>query len=205
MKKIVILLVMLLLLVSCSRDVKSEKEEPIEEGTTMSQLVESQNERGETELLIAVHNNDVEVAKELIDQGANVNIQDNISDSPYLYAGAQGRTAILEYMIKNADIDHSVYNRFGGNAIIPAAEKGHLDAVKLLVNVDGEEIDHQNNFGYTALIEAVALTDGSEVFQEIVQVLVDAGANKGLKDNNGKTALDYAIDYGYEEMIKILK
>lgn len=162
------------------------------------------NERNESELLVAVFNNDIDRAIELIDAGANVNLQDNIDDSPYLYAGAQGRTEILEHMLKYADIDFSVVNRFGGNTLIPAAEKGHLDNVKLLVKDDRIDIDFQNNFGYTALIEAVALTDGSEVFQEIVRVLVGAGADIHIQDNSGRTALDYAKEKNYTIILEIL-
>ncbi len=163
------------------------------------------NENNESDLLAAVHNNDVNEALRLINLGANVNLQDKIQDSPYLYAGAQGRTEILEYMLKYADIDFSVVNRFGGNTLIPAAEKGHVDNVKLLVADDRIDLDFQNNFGYTALIEAVALTDGSEVFVEIVKILVDSGADTSIHDNYGKTALDYAISLGYTEIESLLK
>ena len=37
----------------------------------------------------------VEAARELIAAGADVNAMDDISDSPYLYAGAEGRLEIL--------------------------------------------------------------------------------------------------------------
>lgn len=162
------------------------------------------NEKGKNALLIATHNNYVEIAKILIDSGADVNQQDNISDSPYLYAGAQGKTDILAYILKNTTPDISKVNRFGGNALIPAAEKGHLEAVKLLVNEGKEPINFQNNFGYTALIEAVALTNGSQTYQEIIQVLLDNGADKTIRDNRGLTAENYANQLGYIEMSKIL-
>lgn len=163
------------------------------------------NDKGQSPLLIATHKNYVEVAKRLIDAGADINQQDSIQDSPYLYAGAQGKTEILKYMIENAEPNHSVVNRYGGNALIPAAEKGHLENVKILLEDGKADIDHQNNFGYTALIEAVALTDGSELYQKIVQELLNYNANKELRDNRGKTALDYAKEMGYTEMAELLE
>ncbi|MGB6408777.1 MAG: ankyrin repeat domain-containing protein [Planococcus donghaensis] len=163
------------------------------------------NTRKETPLLIATHDNHIEIAKLLIDAGADINQQDDIQDSPYLYAGAQGKTEILTYMIEHAEPDQSIVNRYGGNALIPAAEKGHLNNVKLLLEEGQVNIDHQNNFGYTALIEAVALTDGSEIYQQIVQELVIFNANKELRDNSGKTALDYAKEKNYTAMIKLLE
>lgn len=170
-----------------------------------SYLINETNEKGETPLLIATHKNYIEIAKALINEGADVNKQDVLQDSAYLYAGAQGKTEILAYIIENAKPDHQVYNRYGGNALIPAAEKGHLPNVKLLLADGNVDINHQNNFGYTALIEAVALTDGSKVYQQIVQELLVYNANKELRDDNGMTALDYAKDRGYTEMIELLE
>ena len=97
----------------------------------MAKYIESINENGESELLVAIKNDDVKEAKRLIDLGANVNVQDQQLDSPYLYAGAEGKTEILAYMLEHADIDYTIFNRFGGNALIPASEKGHLENVKL--------------------------------------------------------------------------
>ncbi|WP_342527326.1 ankyrin repeat domain-containing protein [Chryseomicrobium sp. FSL W7-1435] len=163
------------------------------------------NDKGESPLLIATHKNFIDVAKRLIDAGADINQQDHIQDSPYLYAGAQGKTEILKYMIAHAEPNHTVVNRYGGNALIPAAEKGHLENVKVLLQDGKADIDHQNNYGYTALIEAVALTDGSALYQEIVQELLKYSANKELRDNRGKTALDYAKEMGYTEMVQLLE
>lgn len=163
------------------------------------------NHKGESPLLIATHKNYIDVAKRLIDAGADINQQDHLQDSPYLYAGAQGKTEILKYMIVHAEPNHSVVNRYGGNALIPAAEKGHLENVKVFLQDGKADINHQNNYGYTALIEAVALTDGSELYQEIVQELLKYKANKELRDNRGKTALDYAKEKGYTEMVQLLE
>ncbi|MGX7244428.1 ankyrin repeat domain-containing protein [Enterococcus quebecensis] len=166
--------------------------------------IDEVNAQGESPLLIATHQNFIEIAKLLIDRGADINQQDHISDSPYLYAGAQGKTEILRYMLEKQVPDQQKVNRFGGNALIPAAEKGHLENVELLLKDGRANINHQNNYGYTALIEAVALTNGSSVYQQIVKVLLDAGANKELKDNTGRTAEDYARSLGYSEIVIML-
>ena len=168
-------------------------------------LIDEVNDKGETPLLIATHENFIDIAKQLIDAGADINVQDQISDSPYLYAGAQGKTGILAYMLEKQVPDQQKVNRFGGNALIPAAEKGHLENVKLLLKDGRADINHQNNYGYTALIEAVALKDGSEIYQQIVKVLLEGGADKTLKDNTGRTAEDYARSLGYTEMLNTLR
>ena len=163
--------------------------------------LDERNKQGESPLLIATHQNEVAIAQALILAGADVNLQDHIQDSPYLYAGAEGRTEILKVMLAHSHPDQHVYNRYGGNALIPAAEKGHLDNVKLLLADGSVDINHQNNPGYTALIEAVALRDGSKVYVEIVRELLQNGADPSLRDKFGKTAKDYAKELGYQEIL----
>ncbi len=104
-----------------------------------------------------------------------------------------------------AEPDLAVVNRYGGNTLIPASEKGHLKTVKLLLKDGRQNIDFQNNFGYTALIEAVALTDGSKTFQLIVQELMEHGADKHIRDNSNRTAEDYAKELGYTQIQDILE
>lgn len=77
--------------------------------------------------------------------------------------------------------------------------------MKLLLEDGTVDINHQNNYGYTALIEAIALTDGSKVYQDIVAELLKYGADKNLKDNYGKTATDYARELGYGNILKMLE
>lgn len=166
--------------------------------------INERNAQGESPLLIATHENNVALAQLLIDNGADVNLQDHIQDSPYLYAAAQGKTEILRCILQHSKPNQKVYNRFGGNALIPAAEKGHLENVKMLLEDGQVDIDHQNNYGYTALIEAVALRDGSAHYQEIVKTLLQYKANTELRDNNNLTALDYAKQLGYSGMINLL-
>lgn len=185
--------------------VDQQNEQQVQELLAQSTEVDIQNDKGETPLLIATHQNNVAIAKALIDAGAYINKQDAIQDSPYLYAGAQGKTEILAYMLAHREPDQTVVNRYGGNALIPAAEKGHLENVKQLLEDGRADINHQNNFGYTALIEAVALTDGSTLYQDIVAELLKHDANTELRDNNDKTALDYAKEKGYTEIEAMLK
>jgi ankyrin repeat protein len=53
----------------------------------------------------------------------------------------------------------------------------------------GVAIDHVNNLGWTALLEAVILGKGGASHQQIVGLLIDAGANVNLADRDGVTAL----------------
>jgi uncharacterized protein len=116
-----------------------------------------------TALLIATRANKIEVARLLIETGADVNAKDNIRDTPFLYAGAEGRNEILKLILATGKANLADTNRYGGNAIIPASHHGHLETVRILLAA-GIDVNHVNNLGWTALIEAVILGDGGPVY-----------------------------------------
>lgn len=166
--------------------------------------LEVKNKDGETPLMKAVYNQDNELAIALINAGADVNAQDKMLNSPFLYAGAEGNLKIVKEALKHG-ANFGVYNRYGGSALIPAAEKGHLEVVKLLVNTPNFPKDHINNLGWTALLEAVILSDGGTVHVNIIKALIAGGCNVNIADKNGVTSLAHAKKLGYKEMIKVLE
>lgn len=155
-------------------------------------------------LLLATQNNDLKMAQLLVAFGADVNQQDVIKDSPFLYAGATGQTELVKLYLKNG-ARFDVFNRYNGSALIPACEKGHLEVVKLLANTKGFPIDHVNRLGWTALMEAVVLGDGSDTYVEVVQILIDAGCDVNIPDSDGVTALQHARNRGYTGIAKLLE
>lgn len=154
-------------------------------------------------LLLATINQQEEMAKLLVEKGADVNMQSNNQDSPFLYAGASGQTALVKlYLANGARFD--VFNRYNGSALIPACERGHVETVRLLVNTKGYPIDHVNRLGWTALMEAIVLGNGTKKYQEIVQILKDGGANLHIPDRDGITPIQYAKNQGFSEIVTIL-
>jgi hypothetical protein len=156
-----------------------------------------------TPLLIAVQADQAEVARLLIEAGADVNAKDAIEDTPFLYAGAEGRNGILRHILATGKADLKDTNRYGGVALIPAAHHGHPETVRILLET-AIDIDHVNDLGWTALLEAVILGDGGPVYQEIVRLLTDAGA-KPIADRGGRTPLDHARSLGFGEIAAILE
>ncbi|NGY37534.1 hypothetical protein FQU23_008410 [Flavobacterium sp. XN-5] len=166
--------------------------------------LELKNDKGRTALMEAVYKSDNKIAVLLINAGADVNAQDGIKNSPFLYAGAEGNLEIVKMALNNG-ANFKIYNRYGGTALIPAAEKGHLEIVKLLVNTAGFPKDHINNLGWTALLEAVLLSDGGQVHIDIVAALIEGGCDINIADKNGMTPLRLAKKQGYAEMVKLLE
>lgn len=174
----------------------------VERLLSASSPIEVRDQTGATPLVAATKANAIDAARVLINAGADVNAKDNIQDSAYLYAGARGHLEILKMTLANgADLKST--NRFGGTALIPAAERGHVETVQTLIDA-GVAVDHVNRLGWTALIEAVILGDGGKRHQEIVAILLKAGANPNLADRDGVTPLQHAQKLGFKEIEDIL-
>jgi ankyrin repeat protein len=160
---------------------------------------------GRTPLLIAVANDRLAVARRLIEAGADINGQAANRDSPWLLAGALGRTEMLVAMLATGRIDYAKRNRYGGNALIPACERGHVETVRLLLERSRIDVDHVNDLGWTALLEAVMLGDGGPRHREIVRLLIAHGVNVNLADRSGVSPLQHARRRGYREIESMLQ
>lgn len=159
---------------------------------------------GRTAVLAATYNNQVDTVRALIEQGADINSRDNNLENVLLHAGASGYLEIVKLAIA-AGADTKLTNRFGGVAIIPASERGHVEVVRELLNHSDIDVNHMNHLHWTALLEAVILGNGGEKHQEIVQLLVDYGADLNIGDKDGITPLQHAKKLGFHEIERILK
>ena len=155
-------------------------------------------------LLIAANNENIEMAVLLIKYGADVNQQADNLDSPFLYAGASGQTKMVQLFLDNG-ARFNIFNRYNGTALIPACERGYVETVRLLANVKNYPLNHVNRLGWTALMEAVILGDGSEKYLEIVRILKNAGAKLDIPDHDGVTPLQHARKRGFKEIADLLQ
>ena len=165
--------------------------------------VDARASNGRTAVTAAALGDHVDVATVLVDAGADVDLQDTERNNPLLVCGQTGSVAMLSEVLR-ADPDLTRTNRFGGTALIPASERGHVEMVRALLRTD-IDVDHVNRLGWTALLEAVMLGDGGPAHQEIVRLLVDAGAGLSLADGDGVTALQHARRRGYDEIVRTLE
>lgn len=164
--------------------------------------VEARDVHGRSALLLAVIGDHLDVARLLVDKGANPNAVDHRLDTPWLATGVTGSVEMLEILLP-AGPDMTIKNRYGGVAIIPASERGHVDYVRRVAGT-GIDVNHINDLGWTALLEAVILGDGSTRYQEIVRILLGAGAAPHLADREGVTALQHAQRFGYDDLAAVL-
>ena len=162
------------------------------------------NTKQQSLLMMATYDNNFPVAEILVNKGADVNQQDATLNSPFLYAAASGYTNLVKLYLENG-AKFDVYNKYHGTALIPAAEKGHVEVVKLLVNTPNFPINHINKLGWTALLEAIILGDGSEKYVQVISLLLEAGADKNIVDEQGANAYQHAKILGFKEIMKMLE
>ncbi len=161
------------------------------------------NAAGETALLVAVREGRTRAALALIAAGADINAQADNHDTPWLLAGALGHADILRAMLP-AGPDFAIRNRFGGNALIPACERAHVEAIKVLLSTD-IDVDHVNSLGWTCLLEIAILGDGGPRHQEAARLVLAAGADPDLADGNGITALAHARTAGHDALARVIE
>ncbi|MFD7071483.1 ankyrin repeat domain-containing protein [Streptomyces sp. NPDC059913] len=166
--------------------------------------VDCRDEELRTPLLLAVHGDHVEAARLLVAAGADPDAQDTREESPWLATGVTGSVRMLHVLL-SAGPDLTLRNRFGGIALIPASERGHAAYVRELLRLTDIDVDHVNRLGWTALLEAVILGDGGRAHQEIVELLLAAGADAGLPDADGTSALEHAERRGFAEIAALLR
>lgn len=166
--------------------------------------INAQDDEGNTAVMAATQQNQMEIVQVLIAHGADINIRNKRLDNVLLYAGAEGLLEIVQLAIQ-AGADTTITNRYGGIAIIPACERGHIEVVKELLTHSDTDVNHINDLHWTALLEAIILSDGGKTHQEIVQLLIDHGADITITDKDGVTPLQHARNRGYREMIEILE
>jgi ankyrin repeat protein len=165
--------------------------------------IEARDERHRTPLLLASTYDHVAVARVLVAMGADPDALDDRHDTPWLVTGVTGSVAMLEALLP-ANPDLTIRNRFGGLSPIPASERGHVDYVRRVVRT-GVDLDHVNDLGWTAMLEAIILGDGGKRHQQIVRILLDAGADPRIADADGVTPLQHAQRRGYDEIAALLR
>ena len=156
---------------------------------------------GDSPLLVAIRNDDIDTLNVLIKHGANPN-------SIPRHSGGR-RTPLMESVLKdNKEIMVALLNANarinevteinGNNALILATVHGSIECLKTLLE-RGSNVDQQNNNGETALTMAAKF--GSV---EIIEVLLQHNASIDAQDFCKRTALMHAAITNHVDCVKLL-
>jgi ankyrin repeat protein len=145
-----------------------------------------------TPLVAALHGKHFEVAELLHRNGADVDVRDKDGDTPLRIASLSGILHIIQWLL-NHEVDVNTQGFNGYSPLHSAASNGYLQAFRMLIEHNAD-IHIRNAFGMTALHVAVTVSisglDRNVI--DIMQVLLDHGANPNARDNDNSTPLHHS-------------
>ncbi|VFV29807.1 kinase d-interacting substance of 220 isoform [Lynx pardinus] len=160
--------------------------------------VDERNECGQTPLMIAAEQGNLEIVKELIKNGANCNLEDLDNWTALISASKEGHVHIVEELLKcGVNLEHR--DMGGWTALMWACYKGRTEVVDLLLS-------HGANPSVTGLQYSVypIIWAAGRGHADIVHLLLQNGAKVNCSDKYGTTPLVWAARKGHLECVKHL-
>jgi ankyrin repeat protein len=116
-----------------------------------------------------------------------------------MLAAYNGHTGIVERLLEEGgDVNKSDIN--GRTPLIFAASGPFPETVELLLQADSDPNATDSEEGWSALMFAAA-----EGHRDVVQKLLEYGADVSLKDKDGDTAIDFASNNNQTDVVELLK
>jgi ankyrin repeat protein len=160
--------------------------------------------KSRTPLHVAVYMKQHAAARALLKLGANPNALEIDRYDIVTIAAVANDLEMLKIALAGGASAKNITSRYDGTALIAAAHLGHAEAAKLLIDAKAP-LNHVNNLGWTALMEAIVLGNGGLNHTATVSALVEAGADVNVADKQGTTPLQHARRRGYVEIARILE
>lgn len=168
---------------------------------------------GSTPLLMALSSGAVsesrfDIAVLLVEHGADINAVtknrpgDSVISKSVLIRDSdstiikQRGYQLFDYLFANCQLTNINWV----SVLMDSAYFGNINAVNKLINSGIVDINSTNSLGQTALINATLSKS-----KAMVSFLLEKGADKSIKDDEGKTAYDHAIESSNLEIVKLLK
>jgi ankyrin repeat protein len=166
--------------------------------------INARDGNGRTPFIVAAFLKQHGAMRALAAAGADVNALDNQLYDAVTIAAVADDPETMSLAISLGNKATNITSRYVGTALIAAAHLGHDEVVRRLIAA-GAPLDHVNNLGWTALIEAVVLGDGGPRHVASAQALLKAGAKASIGDRSGVTPLAHAERRGFTRMAETIR
>uniref|UniRef100_A0A8C9YZD4 Kinase D interacting substrate 220 n=1 Tax=Sander lucioperca TaxID=283035 RepID=A0A8C9YZD4_SANLU len=156
--------------------------------------VDSRSDNGQTPLMVAAEQGNLEIVQELIKRGANVNLDDIDCWTALISAAKEGHIEVVRELLENkANLEHR--DMGGWTALMWAAYKGRTDVVQLLL----EKEANPNITGQYSVYPIIWAAGRGHA--EIVRLLLQHGAKVNCSDKYGTTPLIWAARKGHYDSV----
>ncbi|XP_056249168.1 kinase D-interacting substrate of 220 kDa B isoform X4 [Seriola aureovittata] len=156
--------------------------------------VDSRSDNGQTPLMVAAEQGNLEIVQELIRRGANVNLDDVDCWTALISAAKEGHIEVVRELLENnANLEHR--DMGGWTALMWAAYKGCTDVAELLLE-KGANPHITGQYSVYPIIWAAGRGHA-----EIVHLLLQHGAKVNCSDKYGTTPLIWAARKGHYDSV----
>lgn len=166
--------------------------------------LDARDRAGRTPAHVAAFASNDAALRALAEAGADMNALENRVYDVLTIAAVMNDPEMVSLAMELGNRPDLVTSVYDGTALIAAAHLGHHEVVRRLTE-GGAPLNHVNNLGWTALMEAVVLGDGGPDHVATVRALVEAGADVRIPDRDGFTPLEHAEARGYDEIARIIR
>lgn len=130
-------------------------------------------------------------------------------------AARSNNESLVESILKGkkpeeiAQLINTLRDPVGNSLLHLAAHHGSLETLYFLLDQEGVEIDPRNRLmSNTPLHQAVEFASGpgnAAVGQQVVELLIECGAQPNLRNSTGKKPIDIAISAGLTDIVTSLR
>ncbi|KAM6912926.1 kinase D-interacting substrate of 220 kDa B isoform 1-T1 [Xenentodon cancila] len=156
--------------------------------------VDSRSDNGQTPLMVAAEQGNLEIVQELIRRGANVNLDDVDCWTALISAAKEGHIDVVRELLENnANLEHR--DMGGWTPLMWAAYKGRTEVAQLLL----ERGANPNITGQYSVYPVIWAAGRGHA--QIVHLLLQHGAKVNCSDKYGTTPLIWASRKGHYDSV----
>ena len=191
-------IVCLSILSTCERDTPEPGSLNERSSSTQTETSPS-NDLSASDLRGAALNGNIDLVREAIEQGVDIQETDELDRTALMFAAYNGHTEIVQLLAENGS-EITRPNSEGRTPLMFASSGPFPETVEYLLKNGAEPNSKDSIEGWTPLMYAAA-----EGNREVVEILLEHGADPNLEDTDGETAIDFAANNGHSEVVTLLK
>uniref|UniRef100_A0A6I8PCM9 Uncharacterized protein n=1 Tax=Ornithorhynchus anatinus TaxID=9258 RepID=A0A6I8PCM9_ORNAN len=152
---------------------------------------------GTTVLMVASYAGHIQCVRELVLQGADINLQRESGTTALFFAAQQGHNDVVCFLFQFG-ASTEFRTKDGGSALLAASQYGHRQVVETLLK-HGANIHDQLYDGATALF--LAAQGG---YLDVIRLLLSSGAKVNQTRQDGTAPLWIASQMGHSEVVRVM-